>query len=62
MKYSVPHHHYYFGRRAADISPWVEYFTGTLAAVFTAAREELLRCSGDGGAVALRRTGCPAPP
>jgi len=40
-----PHHNYYFGRRAADISSWVEYFIGTLAVVFTTARDEVLRCS-----------------
>jgi len=48
-----PHHNYYFGRRAADISSWVEYFIGTLAVVFTTARGEVLRCSGEGTATAL---------
>ena len=45
-----PHHNYYFGRATADISSWVEYFIGTLAAVFAAAREEVLRCSQGGTA------------
>jgi Fic family protein len=46
-----PHHNYYFGRGAADISSWVEYFIGTLAAVFASARDEVLRCS-EGGTAA----------
>ena len=48
-----PHHNYYYGRATADLSQWVEHFIGTLAAVFAAAREEVLRCSGEGDAVAL---------
>jgi len=48
-----PHHNYYFGRATADISPWVEHFIGTLAAVFTTARDEVLRCSGEGIATTL---------
>jgi Fic family protein len=48
-----PHHNYYFGRRAADISSWVEYFIGTLAVVFTTARAEVLRCSGEDTTTAL---------
>ncbi len=48
-----PHHNYYFGRGAADISSWVEYFIGTLATVFAAARDEVLRCSGEGTATTL---------
>ncbi|HEA26044.1 MAG TPA: Fic family protein [Ectothiorhodospiraceae bacterium] len=48
-----PHHNYYFGRGAADISSWVEYFIGTLAAVFTTVRDEVLRSKGDTTAAAL---------
>lgn len=42
------HHNYYFGRATADLTDWLEYFTGTLAAVFEAARDEALRCAKDG--------------
>ena len=52
-----PHHNYYFGRRAADISSWVEYFIGTLSVVFTTARDEVLRCSGRDTATALAEPG-----
>ncbi len=48
-----PHHNYYFGRATADISSWVKYFIQTLATVFASAREEVLRCSGEGIATAL---------
>jgi Fic family protein len=37
-----PHHNYYEGRETADLTPWLEYFLQTLAAVFTAAKEEAL--------------------
>ncbi|WP_367358053.1 Fic family protein [Methanothrix sp.] len=33
-----PHHNYYFGRSEADVTPWLEYFISTLAAVFEAVR------------------------
>lgn len=53
-----PHHNYYEGRATTDLTPWVEYFLSTLAAVFTAAKEEVLRLVRDGLRVepdALRR-------
>ena len=40
-----PHHNYYEGRAEADLTSWVEYFTGTLARVFRMAEEETLRCA-----------------
>ena len=33
-----PHHNYYFGRSEADLTPWLEYFISTLAAVFESVR------------------------
>ncbi|HEV2854336.1 MAG TPA: Fic family protein [Thermoanaerobaculia bacterium] len=54
-----PHHNYYEGRDTADLTPWLEYFLGTLAEVFTRAKEEALRhASGERSALepeALRR-------
>jgi Fic family protein len=38
-----PHHNYYEGRETADLTPWLEYFLATLAAVFVAAKEEVLQ-------------------
>src|SRR3954451_23321759 len=38
-----PHHNYYEGRNAADLTPWLEYFLEVLATVFTATREEIVR-------------------
>jgi Fic family protein len=38
-----PHHNYYEGRDTADLTPWLEYFLGTLTEVFTRAKEEALR-------------------
>jgi len=38
-----PHHNYYEGRAAADLTAWVEYFLKTLAEVFRLAKEETLR-------------------
>ena len=43
-----PHHNYYAGRTDADITPWIEYFLGTLARVFSLAEEEAARVSDDG--------------
>jgi len=40
-----PHHNYYEGRETADLTPWLEYFVATLAAVFVAAKEEVLRAA-----------------
>jgi Fic family protein len=37
------HHNYYEGRAQADLSPWLDYFIGTLALVFEAAKEEALK-------------------
>ena len=36
------------GRADADLTSWLEYFTTTLAAVFSAAKEEALRCATEG--------------
>lgn len=38
-----PHHNYYEGRADADLTTWLEYFSGLLARVFTLAQEEALR-------------------
>src|SRR5436305_161445 len=43
-----PHHNYYEGREEADLTPWLEYFLQTLAAVFTAAKEEALAAASRG--------------
>jgi Fic family protein len=48
-----PHHNYYEGRAEADLTPWLDYFIGTLARVFTLAQEEALR---------IAETGLPAEP
>ena len=40
-----PHHNYYEGRAEADLTPWLEYFIRTVAAVFDAVREEALQCA-----------------
>ncbi len=37
-----PHHNYYEGRANADLTPWLGYFVGLLADVFSAARQETL--------------------
>jgi Fic family protein len=42
------HHNYYMGRAEADLTSWLEYFVGILSAVFTAAKEEALRCAQEG--------------
>ncbi len=38
-----PHHNYYEGRAEADLTSWLTYFTGLLAEVFGAAKDEALR-------------------
>ncbi len=38
-----PHHNYYMGRAEADVSGWIEYFTGTLANTFEAVAVEARR-------------------
>ncbi len=43
-----PHHNYYFGRGEADLTPWLEYFISTLAAVFEAVRLSAQKCAADG--------------
>jgi cell filamentation protein, protein adenylyltransferase len=43
-----PHHNYYFGRGEADLTPWLEYFISTLAAVFDAVRLSALNCAVEG--------------
>ncbi|HEY3376052.1 MAG TPA: hypothetical protein VGL77_01040 [Armatimonadota bacterium] len=43
-----PHHNYYLGRAATDLTPWLEYFAGLLARVFTLAQEEALACASEG--------------
>lgn len=40
-----PHHNYYEGREDVDLTPWVEYFTGAVAHVFSIAAEEAIRAS-----------------
>ena len=42
------HHNYYEGRAEADLTPWVEYFTPTLAGTFEAVRKEALRLAKEG--------------
>ena len=39
------HHNYYMGRADADLTGWLEYFVSTLASVFSAARDEAVRCA-----------------
>lgn len=46
-----PHHNYYEGRETADLTPWLGYFMEILAAVFTRAKEEVIRLAGQGSAV-----------
>ena len=43
-----PHHNYYFGRSEADVTPWLEYFISTLAAVFEAVRLTAQKCAFEG--------------
>lgn len=53
-----PHHNYYEGRETADLTPWLGYFMEILAAVFTRAKEEVIRLAREGSALepeALRR-------
>jgi len=38
-----PHHNYYEGRAEADLTPWLNYFIGLLADVFSTAKDEALR-------------------
>jgi Fic family protein len=42
------HHNYYFGRGEADLTPWLEYFISTLAAVFEAVRLSAQKCAVEG--------------
>lgn len=42
------HHNYYMGRADADLTGWLEYFVNTLAAVFSAAKDEAARCAENG--------------
>jgi Fic family protein len=37
------HHNYYEGREHVDLTPWVEYFTGAVARVFSIAGDEAIR-------------------
>jgi Fic family protein len=37
------HHNYYEGREHVDLTPWVEYFTGAVARVFSIAGAEAIR-------------------
>lgn len=43
-----PHHNYYMGRAGADLTPWLRYFVGLLARVFTLAQEETLTYAREG--------------
>ncbi len=38
-----PHHNYYMGREAADLSGWLEYYAATLAQIFDAVATEARR-------------------
>jgi Fic family protein len=42
------HHNYYMGRTDADLTGWLEYFASTLASVFSAAKDEALKCAENG--------------
>lgn len=42
-----PHHNYYLGRADSDLTSWLEYFTQTLARVFTDAEAEAKRFSSE---------------
>jgi len=42
------HHNYYMGRAEADLTPWLEYFLGLTAKVFTGAKEEALKLTKEG--------------
>lgn len=42
-----PHHNYYEGRGDADLTSWIEYFTGLLAGVFAVAKEETLQSASE---------------
>lgn len=37
------HHNYYMGRSDADLTGWIEYFAGTVATVFDAAKQKALK-------------------
>ena len=39
-------HNYYMGREDADLTAWLEYFVGTLSAVFDSAKQEALKHTG----------------
>ncbi len=58
-----PHHNYYEGRETAGLTLWLEYFTETLAGVFSLAREEALRAAaGEAGGFATPRSAPALPP
>lgn len=42
------HHNYYMGRADADLTDWLEYFVTILASVFSAAKDEAVRCAENG--------------
>lgn len=42
------HHNYYMGRANADLTGWLEYFISTLSSVFSAAKDEAVRCTENG--------------
>jgi len=43
-----PHHNYYLGRAEAELTPWVAYFAGLLARVFSLAQDEALAGAREG--------------
>lgn len=43
-----PHHNYYEGRAASDLTGWLEYFIKTLTGAFKLAKDEALRVAKDG--------------
>lgn len=46
-----PHHNYYEGRAAADLTAWTEYFVSVLARTFEAVRREARRLAAQGSPV-----------
>lgn len=42
------YHNYYMGRANADLTSWLEYFVNTLAVVFSAAKDEAIKCAENG--------------
>jgi Fic family protein len=45
------HHNYYYGRNDPDLTPWLEFFLKNMAAVFQAAKDEVLKRASSGTGV-----------